>query len=145
MGWGVGGRFKREETYVYLWLMHTVIWQKPTEHCKAITLQVKKGEKKSHCAWIPLKPITIPTLCSLQSLIYSGHFIWWNVTLFSLLKNRVILYNKLHLFFWYVVSFTWYTVFKVHPFCSRYFISSFLFWNSFLHFISVLHFFFVAE
>ena len=32
-GWdGVGsggGRFKRERTYVYLWLIHTVVWQKP--------------------------------------------------------------------------------------------------------------------
>ena len=29
MGWGVGGRFKREGTYVYLWLIH-IVWQKPT-------------------------------------------------------------------------------------------------------------------
>ena len=45
-GWdGVGGlegRFKREGTYVYLWLIH-VVWQKPTPHCKAIALQLKKN------------------------------------------------------------------------------------------------------
>ena len=30
MGWdAVGGRFKREGTYVYLWLIH-IVWQKPT-------------------------------------------------------------------------------------------------------------------
>ena len=39
MGWGVsGGRFKK--TYMYLWLIHIVVWQKPTQYCKAITLQL---------------------------------------------------------------------------------------------------------
>ena len=37
----VGGTFKREGTYVYLWLIHTDVWQKPTQHCKAIFLQFK--------------------------------------------------------------------------------------------------------
>ena len=26
----MGGKFKREGTYVYLWLIHVDIWQKPT-------------------------------------------------------------------------------------------------------------------
>jgi len=40
-GWdGVGSG--RQETYVYLWLIHVVVWQKPTQHCKAIILQLKK-------------------------------------------------------------------------------------------------------
>ena len=30
MGWKVEGRFKREGTYVYLWLIHVDVWQKPT-------------------------------------------------------------------------------------------------------------------
>ena len=30
MRWKVGGRFKRETTYVYLWLIHAAIPQKPT-------------------------------------------------------------------------------------------------------------------
>ena len=42
MGWEVGGRFRREGTYVYLWLIHVDIWQKPTQFCKAIILQLKK-------------------------------------------------------------------------------------------------------
>ena len=37
----VGGRFKREGAYVYLWLIHVDVWQKPTQHCKAIILQLK--------------------------------------------------------------------------------------------------------
>ena len=38
---GVGGRFKREGTYVYLWLIHIVVWQKPIHHCKTIIFQLK--------------------------------------------------------------------------------------------------------
>ena len=42
VGW-VGGRFKREgRIYVYLWLIHTVVWLKPTQHCKAIILHFNK-------------------------------------------------------------------------------------------------------
>ena len=41
MGWEVGGRFKREGTCVYLRLIHVDIWQKPTQFCKAIILQLK--------------------------------------------------------------------------------------------------------
>ena len=40
MGWG--GRFRREGTYVYLWLIHVVVRQKPIQHYKAIILQIKK-------------------------------------------------------------------------------------------------------
>ena len=39
MGWETGGRFKREATYVYLWLIHVDVWQKPAQYCKAIILQ----------------------------------------------------------------------------------------------------------
>ena len=41
MGWEVEERFKRKETYVYLWLVHADVWQKPTQYCKAIVLQLK--------------------------------------------------------------------------------------------------------
>ena len=40
------GRFEKEGTYVYLWLIHVVVWQKPTQHCKAIILQLKINLKK---------------------------------------------------------------------------------------------------
>ena len=44
-GWdgveGWGERFKRDRTYVYLRLTHIVVWQKPTQHCKAVILQLK--------------------------------------------------------------------------------------------------------
>ena len=38
-GVGVGGKLKKERTCVYLELIHIVVWQKPTEHCKAVILQ----------------------------------------------------------------------------------------------------------
>ena len=43
----VGGRFKRKGTYVYLWLIHVDVWQKPTEYCKEIILQLKINLKNS--------------------------------------------------------------------------------------------------
>ena len=39
-----GGRLKKEE--VQLWLIHLVVWQKPTQNCKAIFLQLKNKLKK---------------------------------------------------------------------------------------------------
>jgi len=39
------GRFKREGTYVYLWLIHADVWQKPTKFCKAFILQLKNKFK----------------------------------------------------------------------------------------------------
>ena len=41
MGWEVGGRLKKEGTYVYLWLIHADVWQRPTQYYKAIILQLK--------------------------------------------------------------------------------------------------------
>ena len=44
-GWdgvgGVGGRFMREGIYVYQWLIHVVTWQKATQYCEVIILQLK--------------------------------------------------------------------------------------------------------
>ena len=35
-----------EGTYVYLWLVHIVVWQNPTKHYKAVILQLKINLKK---------------------------------------------------------------------------------------------------
>ena len=44
----MGVRFRREGTYVYLWLIHIVVWQKSAPRCKAIIFQlkIKKLKKK---------------------------------------------------------------------------------------------------
>ena len=47
----MGGRFKTEGMYVYLWLIYVDVWQKTTKFCKAIILQLKK--KKRICQPIP--------------------------------------------------------------------------------------------
>ena len=41
MGREIGGGLQREGTYVYLWLIHVDVWQKPTQYCKAIIPQLK--------------------------------------------------------------------------------------------------------
>ena len=38
---GVGGRLKREETYVYLWLIHVDVWQKPKQYCNYSSIKNK--------------------------------------------------------------------------------------------------------
>ena len=44
VGERVGGRLKGEGEYVYLWLILNVLQQKPTQHCKAIILQLKQNK-----------------------------------------------------------------------------------------------------
>ena len=41
-GWEMGGYLRREGTYVYMWLIHADVRQKPTQYSKAIILQLKK-------------------------------------------------------------------------------------------------------
>ena len=53
----MGRRFKREGTYVYLWLIHIEVWQKTTKFCKAIILQLKKKKKSES------QTLTLPSPC----------------------------------------------------------------------------------
>ncbi|MDK7215580.1 hypothetical protein, partial [Corynebacterium pyruviciproducens] len=50
-----GGREVQEGNgiYVYLWLIHVDIWQKPPQYCKAIILQLIKQnlKKESRGVW----------------------------------------------------------------------------------------------
>jgi len=68
----VGGRFRRDRIYVYLWLIHAVVGQKPTQHCKAIIFQLK----------VNLKNIFLKTIASSSS----------EYTKFALLKNTRDIY-----------------------------------------------------
>ena len=40
------GQFKREGTYVNLWLIHVDVWQELTQYCKAVIIQLKVKKKK---------------------------------------------------------------------------------------------------
>ena len=44
----MGRRFKREGTYAYLWRIQVIVWQEPTQYCKAIILQLKINLKKDN-------------------------------------------------------------------------------------------------
>ena len=46
MGREVGGRFKRERTYVCLWMIHVDVRQKPSQYGNVIILQLKIKCKK---------------------------------------------------------------------------------------------------
>ena len=46
MEWELGGRFKRQGTYTYLWLIHVDVWQKPTQYCTGIILRLKMNKSK---------------------------------------------------------------------------------------------------
>ena len=62
MEWEVEGKFRRDETYAYLWLIHLDLGQKPTQHCKEILLQFKnkflKNSKKKTPVCI-LSPLSL--------------------------------------------------------------------------------------
>ena len=47
MRWGLGGKLKREETHVYLWLIHTVDGRNQHDIVKQLPTNLKKmqGEK----------------------------------------------------------------------------------------------------
>ena len=48
-GWhGVGGKFKREGTLVHLWLIHVVVWLKPTQYCNYPSIK-NKFKKRNSC------------------------------------------------------------------------------------------------
>ena len=41
--WGYGLQFQsyQDKFHVYLWLIHIDVWQKPSQYCKVIILQLK--------------------------------------------------------------------------------------------------------
>ena len=46
MTWEVEGGFRMDRTWIYLWLIHVDVWQKPTQYPKAIILQLKVNKFK---------------------------------------------------------------------------------------------------
>ena len=69
---GGGGRLQREGTHVYLWLIHVDVWQKPTQYCKAITLQLKINKfltNKKHVTAQMIGSITVKVKKKNQVLV----------------------------------------------------------------------------
>ena len=49
-----------EGIYVYLWLIHAVAWQKPTQHCKPIIFQLQRNLKKKNQKPFYAKAVFMP-------------------------------------------------------------------------------------
>ena len=76
-GSGVGGRHKREGIYLYIQLIHFLVQQKLTPHCKAINLQLKKKLQSIiqglALVYMPRSP-PITSVSSVQSLSHDRLF-----------------------------------------------------------------------
>ena len=70
MGWEMGGQFKREWIYVYLWLIHVEVWQKTTKFCKAIILQLKNKQN------LKIDIILIIFFSSFKDISLMGKMYW---------------------------------------------------------------------
>ena len=71
---GVAGIFKREGTYIPLWLIHSDVWQKSSQYCKAIILQLKIKILK--CCYGSFQGISHSCYNKLK-VITEGHLILW--------------------------------------------------------------------
>ena len=72
MGREMGGRFKREGTYVFLWLIPVEAWQKTTKFCQANILQLKNKliKKKENLRTSLCFPSETYTPCSTSKWTY---------------------------------------------------------------------------
>ena len=103
MGWEVGGRFKREGTYIYPWPIHVDVWQKPTQYCKAIILQLKinkfnyKTTTKKH-RWVNKWKKKKKAACNFCSTEFWG-FVRGRMKLWSYLRrfNGLLTWGKLQI------------------------------------------------
>ena len=48
----------KKSLLIYLWLIHADVWQKPTQYCKAITLQLKINLKNELIYKTEVKTLT---------------------------------------------------------------------------------------
>ena len=70
---------KKEGTYVYLWLIHVDVWQKPTKFCKAIILQLKNKQikkQKNPTHWSSVKYFCQIQICYFGLIIFPFNRCW---------------------------------------------------------------------
>ena len=94
------GGLKGVGLYLYLWLIHIVVQQKTTQHCKAVILQLKINLKK--------EPIFLPSSRYLEKLSFDQHCCFWchhgredNFSLLLILKMflEFLIYSFFHVKF----------------------------------------------
>lgn len=86
MGWRVAGRLKREGTYVYLCLIHTVVWQKPTQCLKELSSNLKHTHTTKKNPFFSLKSIVFLHFICISILSYlaeSISFFFFNFTVWE--------------------------------------------------------------
>ena len=69
----VGSKFKREGTYVYLWLIHVVKCQKPIQYYKAIIPQLKiifKNMSDSEMKTVSCQTVLSPSQSYVSGTLY---------------------------------------------------------------------------
>ena len=76
--------------HIYLWLIHVTIWQKPTQYCKAIILQLKINKKKKNNIAIS-KSNVIQSYQENHISLSPNIFIWLHIPFrkFTHLKKKV--------------------------------------------------------
>ena len=78
----MGERFNRDGVYVYLWLIHAGVWQKPTQHCKAIIFQLAINKyiflKFPRSSWWTSDVQFENHLSSISSTRNILCFLWWS-------------------------------------------------------------------
>ena len=75
VGSGMEGRSQREGIYVYIQLSRFIVQQKLTQHCKAITLQLKK--KKTLNLSTKIREIKVCNHAKFQSHVTITSFLNW--------------------------------------------------------------------
>ena len=77
--WGMGGGFRRQGTFVYLWLIHVVVWQRPAQYCRAVVL-LKKKKKLTHLKKTAVHRHKWAGGGNCLNGYYRGNWLKWNIT-----------------------------------------------------------------
>ena len=89
------GAIAFSRTYVYLWLIHVNVWQKPEQYCKAIILQLKLNKLKK-IRYINVSVCVCVCVCVFMYLHANTEIEVWSIK--WLLDSNIYLLNHNLLF-----------------------------------------------
>ena len=96
----------REGRCVCLWLIHVIVWQKPTQLCKTVILQLKKKEstaKKSSFQNAAYEIYSNILLWIRTMRFYSFQISFWNAKIGFLMKKPIDLWIKARCHEWSII------------------------------------------